>query len=217
MKPRARSLITACVAVIMLGACSTASTTAGSASADWVDLCPRTSLAPWEVTNFGGQGDVSVDEHGIVLEAGSPMTGIHLLREPPKTNYELELVATRVDGSDFFCGLTFPVGEAWSTLVLGGWGGSLVGISCLDGNDAARNDTRRMIHFENGRAYRVHLVVRPSRVTVALEDELIVDYDPTAHRLTLRPEVALSRPLGIASFATTARISSVRLRELAGH
>ena len=33
-------------------------------------------------------------------------------------------------------------------------------------------------------------------------------------RISVRPEVDLSRPLGIASFATTAAIGNVRLRRL---
>ena len=37
-------------------------------------------------------------------------------------DYELRLEAKRVEGGDFFCGLTFPVGKEYCTLILGGWG-----------------------------------------------------------------------------------------------
>ena len=37
--------------------------------------------------------------------------------------------------------------------------------------------------------------------------------DPRRHRLGLRPEVLLSRPLGVAAFTTAATVRSVRWRE----
>ena len=48
------------------------------------------------------------------------MTGVTWTRDFPKSNYEIRLEAMRVEGSDFFCGLTFPYQKAHATLVLGG-------------------------------------------------------------------------------------------------
>ena len=73
----------------------------------------------------------------------------------PGLNYELNVVARRVEGSDFFCGLTFPYQDSHCTLILGGWGGALVGLSCLDGRDASENETTRLMPFEKGRWYDV--------------------------------------------------------------
>jgi hypothetical protein len=39
-----------------------------------------------------------------------------------------------MQGSDFFAALTFPVNDLFCTLINGGWGGMLVGLSSLDGN-----------------------------------------------------------------------------------
>ena len=49
--------------------------------------------------------------------------------EIPKINYEVALDAMRVSGSDFFCGLTVPVNDSFCSLIVGGWGGGLGGVS----------------------------------------------------------------------------------------
>ena len=81
---------------------------------------------------------------------GDPFTGINWTNDFPKMNYEVALDAMRVMGSDFFCGLTVPVGDTFCSLIVGGWGGSLVGISSLDGMDASENETTKFISFEIG-------------------------------------------------------------------
>ena len=78
-----------------------------------------------------------------MLDFGSSMTGVtYQGKDLPRTDYEIRLEAQRIDGTDFFCGLTFPVHDAHLSLIVGGWGGSLVGLSSLDGKDASRNETR---------------------------------------------------------------------------
>ncbi len=184
------------------------------AAAPWTDCFDGKSLASWEVTDFGGQGPVEVRDSHLELGIGSPLTGITFTGTPPSGRYELEVRAARLEGRDFFCGLTFPVHDGHLTLVLGGWGGSLVGLSSLDGMDAARNETRTSHAFEPGRTYTVLLRVTPERVTVDLDGTRKVDADLRGRELGLRPEVLLSRPLGIASFTTRAAIHSVRWRPL---
>jgi len=75
---------------------------------------------------------VKVENGLLVLESGY-MTGIHWTNDVPKTNYELSLEARRMSGNDFFCGLTFPIAGTNVSLIVGGWGGGLVGISSIDG------------------------------------------------------------------------------------
>ena len=68
------------------------------------------TLAGWKVTDFAGHGEVTVKDGTLVLEMGQ-MTGITWTNDLPRMNYELSLEAMRVEGSDFFCGLTFPVAK----------------------------------------------------------------------------------------------------------
>ena len=64
----------------------------------------------------------------------------------------------RLDGSDFFCSTTFPVGKDPCTLVVGGWGGMVVGLSNVDHEDASENGTTKTMTFKNKRWYRVRSV-----------------------------------------------------------
>ena len=181
-----------------------------------VSLFDGRSLGPWTSTDFGGQGDVTVKDGAIHMAMGSYMTGINWTGPVVRMNYEITLEAMRVDGSDFFCGLTFPVDDTSCTLVLGGWGGSLCGLSCLDSFDASENETTRMETFENGRWYRVRLRVVPGRIQAWLddEDEPLVDVDVTGRTLSVRLEVELSQPLGIATWNTAGAVRNIRLKKL---
>ena len=183
-----------------------------ASAAPWTDLFDGATTAGWTATNFGGEGEVVVVDGALELGFGSPMTGLTWAGAPPSGEYDLEVTAARVDGTDFFCGMTFPVGDAFLTLVLGGWGGSLCGLSSLDGDDAANNDSKRLFRFENGRDYQVLLQVRRAHVTVKVDGALLMEVPIEGRRLSLRPEVELSRPLGIASFATRARVRRLRWR-----
>ncbi len=82
----------------------------------------------WKVTNFGGEGDVSLKDDILTLKTGVPLTGITWqAADFPKSNYEVKWQAQRVDGNDFFACLTFPVGKEYCSVVVGGWGGGVVG------------------------------------------------------------------------------------------
>ena len=180
--------------------------------APWVALFDGQSLDGWQATNFGGEGPIVVVDGALELDFGSPLTGLTWTGTPPDGDYDLEVVAARVDGTDFFCGLTFPVRDAHLTLVLGGWGGSLCGISSLDGDDASSNETRTLHRFEEGRDYRVLVRVRGERLEVDLDGSPFLRVPLAGRRLSLRPEVELSRPLGVASFGTRARVRTLRWR-----
>ncbi len=181
----------------------------------WRDLLPKDSLRGWKVTQFGGEGEVQVRDHVLTLQTGNPLTGITLDGPPAhRQNYEIRLEAQRASGNDFFCGLTFPVGDSYCSLILGGWGGALVGISCIDGFDASENETTQFEQFTNGRWYRVRLQVTPERIKVWLNDKSIIDQALEGHKLTTRLEVDLSQPIGLASFNTQAMIRGFQIRPI---
>lgn len=176
------------------------------------------ALGNWKITDFGGQGDVFVKDGSIYLMVGNDMTGITWDAPLPfKTNYEITLEAMRVNGSDFFCGLTFPVGENFCSLILGGWGGTLCGLSNIDYYDAANNETTRIVSFEDGKWYHVRLHVRPNRIQAWLQEEgeePLVDMDITDRKIDTRAEMDSCQPMGIATWQTGGAIRNIHMRRL---
>jgi hypothetical protein len=202
------------VSLLPLGCLLAAACHGGPVASPWIELFDGATLGGFVATQFGGEGEVTVRDGAIELGIGSPLTGVTWTGALPGGDYELEVVAARQTGSDFFCGLTFPVGEHHLTLVLGGWGGTVCGLSSLDGLDAAHNPTRTLRRFDSGRDYTARIGVRAESVVVHLDGQPFLSADLRGHGLSLRPEVELSRPLGCASFATAAAVRAVRWRPL---
>ncbi len=190
------------------------STRPARAQAPWTPLFDGQTLGQWEQTAFGGEGPVRVRDGAIVLEMGDPLTGVTYTGAAPTMAYEVALEASRLAGSDFFCGLTFPVAASHCSLILGGWGGTTVGLSSLDGADASQNETTSERRFEDRRWYRVRVAVTTTHIRAWLDDEPIADVATAGKRIGIRPEVDASRPLGIASYRTRAGLRDIRLRAL---
>lgn len=172
------------------------------------------TLEGWEITNFGPQGPVEISSGTIVLGMGDGCTGITYKRPFPDINYEVSLEAKRVSGTDFFCGLTFPVGKDPCTLIVGGWGGTVVGLSSIDGLDASDNETMINRKFEKGQWYRIRLQVTDSTIKAWIDDEQTVNFNYRGRALSIRPEVNLSKPFGIASWCTTAALRNIRVKRI---
>lgn len=166
-------------------------------------------LGDWRVGVFTGADEFDLAKDGVVLPQTTALAGMTYVGEPPMTPYTLRIDATKRYGGDFFLGVTFPVRGEHLTLVLGGWGGSVTGLSCLDGLDAAENDTMTHRHYPNGKRFRVELRVTDGRVTALVDDDVVVDASLEARVLGLRPEVLASRPLGLASYATSTVVHRV--------
>ena len=181
----------------------------------WKPLFDGKSLTGWHVTEFGGHGPVKCESGLIVVDTGDALSGIDCTNPVPKSNYEIALDAMRLEGSDFFCGLTFPVAESHCSLILGGWGGTVVGVSSIDGMDASENETTKFIRFDSNRWYRVRIRVTNEKIEAWLDAEKIVDLPLAERKITLRfGEIDLSRPLGIATYQTTAALREIKLRQL---
>ena len=176
------------------------------------------NLDNWERTDFAGKGEVRIDENGsLVLEMGAELSGVRWKgkKELPKINYEVTLQAKRTMGSDFFCGLTFPFKESHATLILGGWGGSLIGISSLDDFDASENETGDAYVFEDKKWYDVRLRVTEEKLQVWLDDKMVIDTDVEGRKVSMRfGEIEMSVPFGICTYATTGVIRDVKIRKL---
>ncbi|MEO6034696.1 MAG: DUF1080 domain-containing protein [Verrucomicrobiota bacterium] len=174
-------------------------------------------LSGWKQTDFGAHGDITVKDGVILLNMGAELTGIHWTNAAalPKTDYEIELDAMKRDGNDFFCALTFPVSNSFCSLIVGGWGGGVVGISSLDGGDASENDTSKSLFFERNRWYHIRLQVRPQKILVWIDEDKVVDVGIAGRKVAMRSgEIELSMPLGIATWQTSASLKNLRLKTL---
>ncbi|HEX2972208.1 MAG TPA: DUF1080 domain-containing protein [Tepidisphaeraceae bacterium] len=180
----------------------------------WDDLFNGKDLDNWKVAEFGGEGQVQVKDGLLMLPMGAMLTGVSYAGELPKINYEVELEAMRVTGNDFFCGLTFPVNDSSASLICGGWGGSVCGISSLDGYDAANNETTTVREFKQGQWYKIRMRVMEKRLMAWVDETPIVDVSIKGRKVDVRVEVELCRPFGLASYQTTGAVKNVRIRTL---
>ena len=173
------------------------------------------TLDGWEITNFGPQGPVYVSGDQIILGMGDGCTGITWKGKFPEMNYRVTLEAKRLSGNDFFCGMTFPVGKEPCSLIVGGWGGAIVGLSSINSMDASENQTTNFMQFEKDRWYRINLLVWGDTIRALIDDEVVVNYVKGKNdELSIRPEVELSKPFGIASWYTTAELRNIRLERI---
>ena len=172
------------------------------------------SLQGWEITNFGPQGPVYVSGGEIILGMGDGCTGITWKGDFPISNYEVTLDAMRVNGNDFFCGITFPVGKDPCSLIIGGWGGTTVGLSSIDGMDASENCTTTLMRFEKEQWYHICLSVTDTEIKAMIDSINVVNFTIGNYKLSIRPEVELSKPFGIATWNTTAAIRNIRIKRI---
>ena len=180
----------------------------------WKDLLPDEGLEGWEASDFGSQGEVRRDGKLLVLEKGHPLTGINYKLAFPKENYELEFSAQRIEGNDFLCGLTFPVADEFCSFIGGGWGGGVVGLSSVDGYDAAENATSLYYTFENKRWYKFRLRVDSKNITGWIDDKEVIQQEREGHKFSTRIEVYVSRPLGLCAFSSKVALRDLRYRKL---
>ncbi len=176
------------------------------------------SLDGWTRTDFYKAGDVAVRDGTIVLNASPAsggMTGITTTRRDlPRTNYELTYDAMRLKGEDFFAAATFPVGDSFLTLVNGGWGGHITGLSSLDGMDASENETSHFVKYRDNTWYRFRVRVTPEVIRCWLDDEPIITVRHRDRQLGTRIETRASQPLGFATWETSGALRHITVRKL---
>jgi len=174
-------------------------------------------LEGWRVLDahcFDAHGAVEVADGRIVLDAGRPATGIAWTGDVPRGAYEVECEAARLEGDDFFCAVTFPVGREFCTFIAGGWGGGTTGLSNVDGASAVDNDTTGYVDVRGGQWYAIRIRVDDLRVRVWIDGRRVVDVERAAHRFSVWWEQEPARPLGITTWHTKAAVRKVVLRTL---
>lgn len=174
------------------------------------------SLDDWETVDVGGSGTVDLEGGVMIINQGENVSGTVYKKADklPMTNYEISLEAKRLQGVDFFVGLTFPVGDVkhCATLICGGWGGSVTGISSINNLDASENNTSSYQRFEDDKWYAVKLRVTPTNLSVWINDKQVIDEDIEGKKIGVRPgPIESYLPLSLTTFNTTAAIRNMKL------
>ena len=215
MPARTIRLLSCLCILSWLTGCQFTTTGKNGYNGNWAPLFDGTSLGEWKQSDFLNPGVTYARDRTLIIPAGEVLSGVTWASDFPKMDYEIRLEAMRAGGSDFFCGLTFPVNDSFASLILGGWGGTVCGISCLDGEDAANNETTTSTNFNNNTWYSVRLRVTKNKLEAWLDNEQIVNADTKDRTIDVRIEVEESRPLGLATFQTTAALRNISWRKLA--
>jgi len=184
----------------------------------WTDLLDGKSLVGWRRATggkFARSGSVLVENGAVVLGAGKPWTAVVSTQELPTLDYELELEARRVKGSEDFCDILFPVGSGYGRLLAGGDGGGRLAVSVKAPVAAEEGTVRAWHRFASNRWYRLRLRVSRARVEVQVDDQRLLSA-PTA---SIGVELAKNGyeglvPLGIFTWNTGSQVRNIRLRRL---
>lgn len=180
----------------------------------WQSLFDGKTMGNWKPADFTSNGKIEIKDGAIKIGTGKPMSGIVWSNQPPaRMDYEVELEAMRAEGSDFFCGLTFPVGTNPCTFVVGGWGGTMTGLSSIDGYDASENETSGTMRFENNRWYVIRVKVMSDRIEAWIDGKQMVNLETANRRISIRWEVDACVPLGVATWYTGSAIRNIRIRK----
>jgi hypothetical protein len=223
MKHSLRLFLWALVGIGAVASGLAAESTKAEGGEKWRALFDGKTLAGWMQSDFEGGGAVKVESPfrggsgAIVIAAGETLSGFTWTNggELPRENYEITLEAMKLTGSDFFCGLTFPVGKSACSLIVGGWGGMVVGLSSIDHVDASENETTQGREFKDGRWYRVRVRVSGDKIEAWIDDEQLVDVEIGGRKISLRGgDIQKSLPLGVATYMTSAAVRDIRLRRL---
>ncbi len=168
----------------------------------------------WKEGLFPGRSTVRVVDDVVYLDKGEDMTGITWRGPLVWMNYEVTLEAMRVEGYDFFCGLTFPYGDSVCSFVVGGWGGTCVGLSSIDYYDAYNNETAEFKKFDLGKWYKIRVRATDDKIECWIDDDKMVDLVTTGRTISVRWEMSDIVPLGVATWQTTGAIRNVELKKL---
>jgi hypothetical protein len=175
----------------------------------------------WASAGIEGDVGFEIASEELNQPASRPMSGARFERwreqKMPVVDYTIEYEAMRVEGTDFFGTVTFPVRslETCASLVVGGWGGALVGISCIDTYDASENTTRSEQKIENGKWYHFRIEVRAEEIKVWMDGRIVVNTSISGRKVSLRSgDIGKCAPFGFATYLSTGKVRGVLITKL---
>jgi len=193
-----------------------------AATEKWIPLFDGESTVGWSIPIYGGDGEVDVQEGNLVIGRGEMMTGIRYEKEFPKINYEIRYEARRTQGYDFFAACTFPVKESFCTLVNGGWGGGLTGLSSIDGYDASDNSFSTHHDYRENAWYRFRIRVLDDKIQVWITDqdkegnwgkeESVIELETEDRRLSTRLEMERYKPFAFCTWNAEGQLRKIEYR-----
>ena len=179
----------------------------------WQSLFDGKTLTGWEIVRYGGEGEPYVMDGTLILPKGS-MTGVCWVGDSlPVNNYVIYYEARRVEGQDIFASLTFPYKDTYASLIFGGWGGIVNGLSSIDGYDASENETTQHFSFRDKQWYPVQLYVTTDSIRATVGNEKIVDMATAGKDIHLRSP-NLDTGLTLWTYQTTGEIRNLRIRNI---
>jgi hypothetical protein len=70
--------------------------------------------------------------------------------------------------------------------------------------------------FDDNRWYRISVRVTREKIQAWIDAKMVVDQGIVGRRISIRPEVDLCKPLGIAAWQTRAALRNIEYRRLSG-
>jgi hypothetical protein len=184
----------------------------------WEEVFDGKSFKGWKPfikTKYETGGTVEVKNGAVHLATGQPYSAVMWEGGFPRTNYEVELKAKKIDGNDIFCGLLFPVGTNYCTMILGGWGNSVIGLSCVNYMAAADNETAVIKSFRANEWYDVKLRVTPEKIEAWVEGEQLIDLELAEKTITPYFGLEMFAPFGFFTFETSAAAKDIYVKRIA--
>ena len=182
----------------------------------WESLFDGKTLSGWEIVRYGGEGEPYVKNGMLILPraVAGLMTGICRVSDSlPENNYTIYYEARRVEGLDIFAGLSFPYGDASASLIFGGWGGIVNGLSSIDGYDASENETTRLFSLTDNQWYPVQLYVTTDSIRATVGNEQVVDIATAGKKIHLRSGLA-DTGFTLWTYLSTGEIRNIRIKRL---
>ncbi|HUR38383.1 MAG TPA: DUF1570 domain-containing protein [Planctomycetota bacterium] len=136
----------------------------------------------------------------------------------PPEEYDLTIVATRVEGADaLLIGLVYP--NSQFLLVVDGWKGTTTGLALLDGRTADNNETTvKKEMFRNGKSATIVVSVRKGSVSATIDGKSFLDWKGQPTQLGLQGEMRTPNPKALAIGGWDAKyvFSKIQLTTISG-
>jgi len=184
----------------------------------WSALFDGATLDGWRIVREGGDfarpGNVRVDHSRIMLDEGTPATGMAWTRPFPTEDYELVVDAMRMAGRFNFCDVIFPIGASRCQLSVGTLNFDYVGLDVVD-QIRLHPRAATQVRFEIGKWYRVRIKVTQTTVSAWIDNQQVVNFPRFGHRFAAPPEWPCQEQLGLRACFTAGAIANIRVRRLA--